>query len=68
MTDIKDKYGEPIRRGDHVFTPIRGGRHEGIVDKIVMSEEDAAEEGVKRPPKVRHGVRSRTISSLGNHM
>lgn len=53
MTDIKDKNGEPIRRGDHVFTPIRGGKHEGTVDRIVTNEEDAVEEGVKHPPKVR---------------
>lgn len=53
MTDIQDKDGRAIRRGDQVYTPIRGGKHEGMVDKIVTSENDAAEEGVKRPPKVR---------------
>jgi hypothetical protein len=53
MPDVKDKNSEPIKVGDHVYTPIRGGRHEGTVDKIVMSEEEAAEEGVKHPPKVR---------------
>ncbi|KAL2111722.1 hypothetical protein VUR80DRAFT_9443 [Thermomyces stellatus] len=52
MTDIQDKDGRAIRRGDQVYTPIRGGKHEGMVDKIVTSENDAAEEGVKRPPKV----------------
>lgn len=53
MASIKDKNGEPIRRGDQVFTPIRGGKHEGTVEKIVTDEDDAAEEGVKHPPKVR---------------
>lgn len=44
---IRDKYEEPIKEGDHVYTRIRGGRHEGEVDKVVTSKE-----GVKNPPKV----------------
>ncbi|KAH8422404.1 DUF2945 domain-containing protein [Aspergillus melleus] len=52
MDDIKDKHGEAIHPGDHVFTKIRGGKHEGEVEKIVTSEEEAEEEGVKHPPKV----------------
>jgi hypothetical protein len=35
MTTTKDqvvsKQGEPIEKGDHVYTKIRGGRHEGDV-------------------------------------
>lgn len=50
--EIKDKNGEPIKVGDNVFTKIRGGSHEGQVEKIVTTEEEAKEEGVKRPPKV----------------
>lgn len=50
--EIKDKNGEPINVGDNVFTKIRGGSHEGQVEKIVTTEEEAKEEGVKRPPKV----------------
>lgn len=50
--DIKDKSGEPIKEGDHVFARSRGGRHEGEVDKIVTSKEEAEKEGVKHPPKV----------------
>jgi len=53
MSDqVKDKHGEPIKEGDHVYTKIRGGRHEGNVDKIVTTEAEAKEEGVKNPPKV----------------
>ena len=51
-SDIKDKSGEPIKEGDHVFARSRGGRHEGEVDKIVTSKEEAEKEGVKHPPKV----------------
>ena len=54
MTTINDKDGEPIRRGDYVFMTISEeiGGHEGMVDKVVTSEEDAADEGVEDPPKV----------------
>ncbi|KAI8630458.1 hypothetical protein F5Y19DRAFT_483800 [Xylariaceae sp. FL1651] len=51
-SEIKDKYDEPIQEGDHVYTKIRGGRHEGKVDKIVTTEAEAKKEGVKNPPKV----------------
>jgi hypothetical protein len=50
--DIKDKNGEPIKHGDHVFARARGGSHEGNVEKIVTSKEEAEREGVKHPPKV----------------
>lgn len=46
------KQGEPIEEGDHVYTKIRGGRHEGDVEKIVTTEGEAKQEGVKNPPKV----------------
>jgi hypothetical protein len=50
--DIVDKEGQPIHEGDTVWTPVRGGKHEGTVDKIVMTEAEAKKEGVKHPPKV----------------
>ena len=52
-SEIKDKQGEPISEGDHVWTKIRGGRHEGDVDQIVETADEAKEAGVKNPPKVR---------------
>ncbi|KAF1975998.1 hypothetical protein BU23DRAFT_552007 [Bimuria novae-zelandiae CBS 107.79] len=50
--DVLSKQGEPIAEGDHVYTKIRGGRHEGDVDKIVTSKEEAKAEGVRDLPKV----------------
>ncbi|KAK6858601.1 hypothetical protein PG995_004510 [Apiospora arundinis] len=50
---VRDKHGEPIQEGDHVYTPIRGGRHEGEVEEIVTSDQEAKKEEVKNPPKVR---------------
>ncbi|KAL1841236.1 hypothetical protein VTJ49DRAFT_7304 [Mycothermus thermophilus] len=49
---LKDKNGEPINVGDHVFSRARGGAHEGDVEKIVTTKEEAEKEGVKHPPKV----------------
>ncbi|KAL8748335.1 MAG: hypothetical protein Q9184_007382 [Pyrenodesmia sp. 2 TL-2023] len=49
---VKDKAGEPIKEGDEVWTKMRGGKHEGKVEKLVTSQEEAEEEGVKNPPKV----------------
>ena len=51
-SEIKDKNEEPIKEGDHVFARSRGGRHEGEVEKIVTTKEEAEQEGVKHPPKV----------------
>jgi hypothetical protein len=51
-SEVKDKNDEPIKEGDHVFARSRGGRHEGEVEKIVTSKEEAEKEGVKHPPKV----------------
>jgi hypothetical protein len=50
--EIKDKNGEPIKEGDHVFARARSGSHEGNVEKIVTTKEEAEKEGVKHPPKV----------------
>ncbi|KAE9370854.1 hypothetical protein N431DRAFT_484985 [Stipitochalara longipes BDJ] len=49
---VEDKSGNPIEVGDTVFTKIRGGKREGEVDKIVMTEDEAKSEEVKNPPKV----------------
>ncbi|KAK7178275.1 hypothetical protein PSPO01_15677 [Paraphaeosphaeria sporulosa] len=49
---VLSKQGQPIEEGDHVYTKIRGGRHEGDVEKIVISEQEAKEEDLKNPPKV----------------
>ncbi|KAK4207247.1 hypothetical protein QBC37DRAFT_247699, partial [Rhypophila decipiens] len=49
---VVDKQGIPIKQGETVFTRVRGGKHEGQVDKIVYTEEEAHHEGVKHPPKV----------------
>jgi hypothetical protein len=51
-TELRDKNDEPIHVGDHVFSRARGGAHEGDVEKIVTTKEEAEEEGVKHPPKV----------------
>jgi hypothetical protein len=32
---VFSKQGDPIHEGDHVYTKIRGGRHEGNVSSIV---------------------------------
>ncbi|KAK5122042.1 hypothetical protein LTR85_004288 [Meristemomyces frigidus] len=50
--EIKSKEGQPISEGDHVYTKYRGGKHEGEVEAIVSTKDEAAEEGVKNPPKV----------------
>ncbi|KUI58204.1 hypothetical protein VP1G_05505 [Cytospora mali] len=50
--DIKDKDGQPIKEGDEVWTKARGGKHEGIVDRVVTTEAEAEKSGVKNPPKV----------------
>ncbi|KAI3572414.1 hypothetical protein IWW34DRAFT_891918 [Fusarium oxysporum f. sp. albedinis] len=36
-SNIEDKNAEPINKGDHVWTRIRGGRHEGDVERIVTT-------------------------------
>jgi len=43
MSDIKSKGGAPIEQGDTVSTPYRGGKHEGKVEQIVTSEEQAGQ-------------------------
>jgi len=51
-SEVRDKKGEPIQEGEHVFARSRGGRHEGEVEKVVTSKEEAEKERVKHPPKV----------------
>ncbi|OCK73402.1 hypothetical protein K432DRAFT_312880 [Lepidopterella palustris CBS 459.81] len=48
---VEDKKGNPINDGDRVSIKIRGGKREGEVDEIVMSDEEAQEKSVKNPPK-----------------
>jgi len=55
MSDIKSKGGKPIEKGDSVYTPIRGGKHEGKVDKVVTDEEEARDltaKGASHAPAV----------------
>lgn len=52
MSNVQDKEGKPIEQGDDVWTPIRGGKREGEVEKVVYTEEEAKEANVKHPPKV----------------
>jgi len=49
---VKDKNGNTIEKGDYVFTKIRGGKREGEVEEIVVTQEEAKKENVKNPPKV----------------
>jgi hypothetical protein len=53
---VKDKKGENINEGDHVYTRYRGGSHEGEVEKIVRGQAEADEENVANPPKVRNNA------------
>jgi hypothetical protein len=38
MDEVHDKHGQIISPGDHVFTKIRGGRHEGEVPTSSISK------------------------------
>ncbi|CAD6445442.1 1266da5c-8735-4406-8b5c-562f5489a98a [Sclerotinia trifoliorum] len=52
---VQDKKGNPINEGDTVYTKARGGKREGEVEEIIMTQEDAktsSKENVKNPPKV----------------
>ncbi|KAK6992940.1 hypothetical protein R3P38DRAFT_3078418 [Favolaschia claudopus] len=49
---ILDKNNEGIHEGDEVWTKFRGGKREGVVDKIVTTQSEAEDAGVKNPPKV----------------
>jgi len=51
-TQVEDKRGNAINEEDRVFTKIRGGKREGAVEEIVMTQEEAGKENVKNPPKV----------------
>lgn len=50
--EVRDKHGHPISKGDHVYTNIRSGHHEGFVEDIVHTEAEAAKYKAKNPPKV----------------
>lgn len=71
---ITDKHGQPINKGDHVYTPFRGGRHEGDAEQIVTTDDEARQAKVKKPPKVstmtlsyffRAGMRRTTVLTEG---
>lgn len=47
-----DKNGKPISEGDIVVVKSHTGDFEGEVQKIVLTEPEAARESVKNPPKV----------------
>ncbi|EGY20888.1 uncharacterized protein VDAG_02412 [Verticillium dahliae VdLs.17] len=49
---VQDKNSETIKVGDHVWTPFRGGKREGEVERVDVTEQDAQQAGVKNPPKV----------------
>ncbi|KAF7510957.1 hypothetical protein GJ744_005503 [Endocarpon pusillum] len=59
--EVKDKTDAPINVSDEVSIKIRGGKREGEVEKIVKTDQEAEQEGVKNPPKVlfedQHGHR-----------
>ena len=59
-SQVKDKDGNVIKEGETVSGKIRGGKHVGEVDELVTSTEEAAERGVKNPPKLlftdQHGL------------
>jgi len=66
---VKDKDGKPIHENDLVSGKVRGGRHVGHVQDVVVTKEEAKEHGVKNPPKVilkdQHGhIVSRNPDSL----
>ncbi|KAL4734009.1 hypothetical protein BDV11DRAFT_69480 [Aspergillus similis] len=60
-SEVQDKNGQTLQEGDYVFTRIRGGSHQGKIEKIVTDEAEAEQEDVKNPPKViyndQHGHR-----------
>lgn len=51
-SSVKDKDGKPIEQGDSVWTRIRGGRHEGEVEQVATTGQEAKDANVKNPPKV----------------
>jgi hypothetical protein len=42
MADIESKEGQPIHEGDHVYTKMRGGRHEGDVRRYCLRSSSLA--------------------------
>ncbi|KAH7117204.1 hypothetical protein B0J13DRAFT_514143 [Dactylonectria estremocensis] len=51
-SEVKDKKSRTIHEGDEVWTPFRGGKRQGEVDRVVMTDTEAKEADVKNPPKV----------------
>ncbi|KAH7111011.1 hypothetical protein B0J13DRAFT_489591 [Dactylonectria estremocensis] len=51
-SEVKDKKSQTIHEGDEVWTPFRGGKRQGEVDRVVMTDTEAKEADVKNPPKV----------------
>jgi hypothetical protein len=51
VTDLKDKDLKPIREGEKVWTPVRGGKREGVVEGIARTNAEAKKADVKHPPK-----------------
>ncbi|KAH8746509.1 hypothetical protein F5883DRAFT_609448 [Diaporthe sp. PMI_573] len=49
---VRDKNSQAIKEGDHVWTNFRGGKREGQVERVDVTEQDAREAAVKNPPKV----------------
>ncbi|KHN96819.1 uncharacterized protein MAM_05375 [Metarhizium album ARSEF 1941] len=50
---LKDKESKTIRAGDEVWTPVRGGKHQGVVEEVFGTEQEAQKAGAKNRPKVR---------------
>lgn len=40
--EVFDKHGHPISVGDTVYTPFRGGKHEGRVEAIITSSSSSS--------------------------
>jgi len=62
--DTRDRNEIPIHEGDRVWTWYRGGSREGIVEKIIYTEEEARQEGLRLPPKVMFAI-SRPPTGFG---
>lgn len=61
---IQGKNGQPIKEGDKVWTKARGGKHEGVVDRVVTTEAKAEKSEVKNPPKVSPAINEKLRLAL----
>ncbi|TFY78597.1 hypothetical protein EWM64_g5420 [Hericium alpestre] len=55
--EVVDRDGQPIHVGEKVWSHLRGGRQEGVVEAVLLSQEDIHNVGdigvvIKHPPKV----------------